>query len=43
MSAYFFYASAMRKKIQEENPDAAFGDVTKVSLGICVVKNKHNI
>lgn len=30
MSAYFFYAAAKRKEIAEENPDASFGEVTKM-------------
>ena len=30
MSAYFFYASAKRKEVADNNPGASFGDITKV-------------
>jgi len=33
-AAFFFFASHMRKKIQNENPDLTFGQITTVSSGM---------
>ena len=33
-AAFFFFASHMRKKIQNENPDLTFGQITTVSAGM---------